>query len=350
MPRITFLIGNGFDRQLGLDTGYDQFLRWYISQPSRSENIKQYKEQMANNPSSPWWSDAEIAIGEHLSVFTSSTIKDYYERIRDFKLELIEYLLAQEKACDYSDVILIGDGFAEFLTDFHKDILLQNKTGNLFSKRENTEYNFINFNYTDTLEQIINITENSRVYGKLYETKLDPSHTVSGRFGTIIAVHGTLKSSIIMGVNDETQLSISADNITPKLKRTVIKSETNAALGRPEELMASYLIGKSDIIAIYGLKLGETDKKWRTALYNWLKEGEHKIVLFGHKRIENANPIIPEDILDFVDEKQTEFLQKLTEGHDQEQFELLRDRILIIDKTQHLNFCLVPKQELAEVM
>ena len=31
---ITFLLGNGFDRALGLETGYSAFYRWYCKQPT----------------------------------------------------------------------------------------------------------------------------------------------------------------------------------------------------------------------------------------------------------------------------------------------------------------------------
>lgn len=349
MPRITFLIGNGFDKQLGLDTGYNQFLEWYINQPSENENLQQYKQELSSNRSSPWWSDAESAMGEHVGGFNSKTIDNYYERVRDFKIKLAEYLRMQEEKCDFSDTSIIGNGFNDFLLHFHEDILLQDKVGNLFSKQNDTEYNFINFNYTRTLDELINSSKSMLDRERLYVTKVNPSSTVYGKYGHTIAIHGSLKTAIIMGVNDESQIKCGEELISYKLKRTLIKPAINSALGRAEDKNAVYLITTSNIIALYGLKLGDTDKKWRDLLGEWLKEKNHRIILFGHETVIDANPVIPEDVLNYVDEKQTAFLKKLYKDIDQEGIEELRDKVLIIPKTSFLDSSLIPKKSLTIV-
>ena len=42
---ITFLIGNGFDRNLGLATSYSEFVDYYKKLPSSTETILKFKER-----------------------------------------------------------------------------------------------------------------------------------------------------------------------------------------------------------------------------------------------------------------------------------------------------------------
>lgn len=337
MSNITFIIGNGFDRQLGLDTGYDQFLSWYIQQLSSSENIKTYKEYLKNNPQSPWWSDAEIAMGAYIKQFTDMTISFYYEQIRDLKLRLAEYLQAQQARCDYSNKAAIASAFAGFVANFHKDILLDRKVSGKFSQRESTNYYFITFNYTSVLNDIISITKTH--LPAIYSTRIAQNFTAIGQIAEVIPVHGTLQSSLIMGVNDESQIQFPGDYLTftPKLKRTIIKPQTNSALGRSEDARAEAIIKNSNVIAIYGLKLGDTDKKWRDYIAEWFRIDSHYITIFDHIKLEGASKLIPEDILDYVEEKQNQFLRHLYPDITEDQIEQIRDRVFVIDRTSYLD-------------
>lgn len=347
MQKITFMIGNGFDMQLGLATGYDQFLKWYVEQPSDNENIGDYKQELRNDRNSLWWYDAEMAMGRHVANFDPKTLDLYYERVRDFKIKLHEYIVEQEEKCDYADTRSIGAKFKNFILNFQRDILLPSKVGDLFSLKQGTVYNFINFNYTRTLNMLISAAKSLQEHGNLYVVANQTNAVVRGVFGAVVAVHGTRDSTIIMGVNDESQLDMAPEYITPKLRRTLIKPETNDALGRREDKGAETLIRDSDIIAIYGLSLGETDVKWKNLLGDWLKYDSHKVVLFGHKGMENANTVIPEDVLDYVEEKQNEFLKRLYPDIGQTEVEELRDRVFIIDKTKLLDSSIVPKKQIA---
>ena len=43
---ITFLLGNGFDMQLGMKTGYRSFLEWYTVQPTTDSDIAEFREYL----------------------------------------------------------------------------------------------------------------------------------------------------------------------------------------------------------------------------------------------------------------------------------------------------------------
>ena len=341
--KVTFLIGNGFDKQLGLETGYDQFLKWYLKQPSENDSITDFKRFLANPPSL-WWADAEKAMGEYLSEFDPRHLEIYYQHIRDYKIKIIEYLLQQETLCDFSNQKEIGAEFRSFLLNYHKEIIL-NKVPSKFSMYNETEYSFINFNYTHTLNNLIEAATASRepIYDKSYSNK-----NYRGVIKHLVSVHGSISSGskgILMGVNDENQLKIDKSFITQKLMRTLIKPETNKALGRSEAQNARSLIKESDILVVYGWSMGDTDKDWRDLVGEWLLEEDHHIVFFGHEKMENVNPLIPEDRLDYIDEKQTEYLNKLYPDTSALDMDELRDSILIIDKTSYLNPGLISPQQ-----
>ena len=38
--QLTFILGNGFDKAIGLETGYRDFYRWYVDQPNESGGCK----------------------------------------------------------------------------------------------------------------------------------------------------------------------------------------------------------------------------------------------------------------------------------------------------------------------
>lgn len=58
MPRIAFLIGNGFDLNIGLATRYDQFCKHYLKEHSEDFLAKSMKTDMK------LWSDLELALGK----------------------------------------------------------------------------------------------------------------------------------------------------------------------------------------------------------------------------------------------------------------------------------------------
>ena len=61
--RVTFLIGNGFDINLGLNTRYKDFIDVY-KKPNENDDvvIKTFKNHLVENKEN--WSDAELAFGK----------------------------------------------------------------------------------------------------------------------------------------------------------------------------------------------------------------------------------------------------------------------------------------------
>ena len=96
---ITFLIGNGFDLNLGLDTSYKSFIKEYTKDIDNTEDdgsaLYYFKKNISRNKE--LWSSAEEAIGQITAKFKSDekNADDFSNCHSNFCQELAEYLANQ---------------------------------------------------------------------------------------------------------------------------------------------------------------------------------------------------------------------------------------------------------------
>ena len=90
---LLFVLGNGFDLQLGLPTSYHDFYQYYVNTPSSSEAIARLKDEISADQQN--WSDLELALGkitaDYSDVDTSCEVYD------DIQIELQRYLVLFRK-------------------------------------------------------------------------------------------------------------------------------------------------------------------------------------------------------------------------------------------------------------
>lgn len=342
---VTFLIGNGFDLQLGLKTSYSDFLEWYLANPSGDVDIANFKAKLASEENHGlWWSDAELGMGEMFGEYTDKNIEKYYKCIRDFKQQLVVYLHLEESKCDYSNEEKIAKSFISFLRTYQTEIMLNQGSRYFQRQGEDTTYSFVNFNYTDTLSKIIQCC--GGLGAKIGEYKYGATF-YSDKIGKIIPVHGELSSSIIMGVNDESQIRSSSGVLSSKAQRTLIKPIVNSELNRLEDTNAEHAIANSNAVVLYGLSMGKTDQKWWYLLREWMiRSTSHKIVWFRKANSDNFDPTMPEDSLDYVDEQKESFLSNIGVSDKHKDYDSIKQRIFIIRNTQKLNFTVVEEKQL----
>lgn len=342
---VTFLIGNGFDIQLGLNTRYSQFLHWYVKTPSADTDIANFKRKLASDHNSRWWSDAEEAMGAMFGEYTNENIEKYYRCIRDFKQQLAVYLRSEQERCDYSNKSEIARKFSSFLQTYQTEIMLNQSAQYFQRKAESATYAFINFNYTNTLTNLIQCCGGPRSVVGRYSYA---GNSYLDYIGTVIPIHGDLSSSIIMGVNDENQIRNSEGVLSPKARRTLIKPAVNKALNREEDAHAERVIETSDAIVLYGLSIGKTDRKWWDLLRDWmLRSPTHRIVWFTKSNQDDLDPMMPEDLLDYVENQREILLSRLRVSKAHKSYDQIKQQIFIIRNTQKLNFNIVKDKELA---
>lgn len=332
---ITFILGNGFDIQLGLKSRYSDFLQEYVEPVlGDSDNIEEFKEYLAQRPNRELWSDAEIAMGMHLGQFSDATIEAYNERVQDFEIHLIDYLRKQQDRCSYSDKKEIAKRFADFLYESFGDAFTRRRDNLDIDKPEHNVFRFISFNYTNLLEQIRKCFDSGIVAARNNQDSV-----YRDVWGQISHVHGMLNEQIIMGVNDESQLDLTGGTtLTEALRWELIKPTLNHDSGSNFDVPAKNAISKSDIIAIYGVSYGNTDKLWWEEVVDWLRQDtEHKLVLFIRDKPGQFNPAIAWTELNYEKSKRMEMLKKLGVEESAPDFEALAERMYIILNTTRLN-------------
>ncbi len=328
MAQITYLVGNGFDLNLGLNTKYSDFIDKYVELPSDNELIEWFKGRIDKDKQQ--WSDAEIAFGSITEEFRSlDNSSESFNRCQiDFCTELANYLKKEQER-------LKPDKIAQQQKHFQKvaDCLVEVACGlkpepqkevqeRLQSVGDGYKLDFMVFNYTSTLEMIlqplrtmlgIRVYNNSRYSNELHR---------------IVHVHGTVEEDMILGVNDISQIKapeiFDEDGIDLS---AMIKEETNALCERNREREAISLIEKSDIIYIYGMSIGETDRRWWERIIHQMMKKPHLCVIIGaYDAPDNSLVITP--YIKYKKRKQEEFLS-FEETLSDEQKEELAQRIYI---------------------
>lgn len=266
---ITFLIGNGFDVNLGLKTKYNEFIEMYKEIPTKSKVVQEFKQHIDSNKE--LWEDAELAFGQCTSNYSGSeAAMEVLTCHEDFCTELAQYLQNEEEK-----FALVYD--EEFIKKETISALRNLKKGFRTEEAEEIQnyintftsgliYNFITYNYTKTLDKCIDCI-------KTDVKNLGNKGNNPNKIGVVKHVHGTTEEDMIFGLNDETQIAnieIFKD-AEPEILSQIVKIKANKMYRRKTDAITNDLLLNSHIIYIYGMSLGETDKLWWERICTILK-------------------------------------------------------------------------------
>ena len=296
MRYILFLIGNGFDLNLGLKTKFSDVVKKYleIHEDSDDHNIIAFKKELNNNYRN--WSDFEKAMGEYAKIFTTINKEDFTFQIDSFRDVLKRMFSDEETRIDYignKEQIFSVFGncvprFYEYLSESSKQMMASVISPS--NKNSSFQYDFITFNYTNVLDNCINLIKSNKINLRKFTNQM-AQQTVSDAFGEVLHIHGTLQKDLILGVDNVTQI-MNQDFQKDVKMHWMIKPYVNKELGDYNDTRAKQLINKSDIICIFGMSIGETDKSWWNCIFKWLTSDiSHNLVLFYYdKEIDETNP------------------------------------------------------------
>jgi len=262
---ITFLIGNGFDLNIGLATTYSAFLKEYTKLfDADSDLLKYFKQKILKD--TKIWSNAELAFGTATEQFLEDgyTAGDFCVCHEDFCVKLAEYLLGQEKRLNYtalSDALVSGfvKGIQSYKSSFREaEVGAITNAENTFSG--GFTFNFISFNYTAVLDQCLAAARKKA--GVLGKRRI--SNYPDNQFGKVLHVHGTVHRDMVLGVNDVGQIAAPKlfEGYDEEYINELIKQKTNEINEENSDSKAFDLLKTSDLIYIYGMSTGETDKLW----------------------------------------------------------------------------------------
>ncbi len=264
---ITFIIGNGFDLNLGLPTDYNHFYRYYSEQPNSSENIKKLKENI-NQYKDKEWKDLELGLGKFTSQVASED--EFAQDYVDLQGSLSKYLKSVDSLLSQSNEELKKQLFNDFIYPEHylnakgKDQIasFKNTDGNLSS----WNLNIINFNYTHTIENILQLKVGD---------KIGQERNIPIIYRGVQHIHRTLNDNgIWIGVNDESQIGNAAFREALRIKYLLIKPFIISESGNKEEIICEGIIADSNLICVFGSSLGDTDEYWVEKLTNRLITSE----------------------------------------------------------------------------
>ena len=279
---ITFFIGNGFDLNLGLKTSYKDFYLYFKQKYPENIIAKEINIEDA------LWADLELAIGEFVSACKS---EEEYDSLLNAKEEmdlcLINYLRIENDKFSIIDADKLSTNFKNSLLNINQDFNPLNikQFEQSLKIPEPNHYIFINFNYTDTVDRIINCV-NTKF--KPFNVRKISNFHYNDVLQTPLHIHGTLNGNMVLAVNDRTQIKTDLDLPTYKINY-LIKSSLNDELGLDNNNRLSSIILNSKYICIFGMSIGQTDKKWWSQVLKWLLNGKDKKLIYYAKNSQTTN-------------------------------------------------------------
>lgn len=277
--QTVFLIGNGFDVNLGLKTRYAEFYDYYLNVHADSENIKNLKLHLTENKSE-FWSDLEVALGKYTAEFSSfEQMEEVYDDINNEMQKYISNIENMPLPKDI-DVDLFKSNISSpesFLSPADRN-LIKSMYNNFL--RTNHFIDIVNFNYTSSIDKILeydnqNLTIASAIYNNSFKTIVSSA----------IHIHGTINDPIL-GVDNASQIFNEELIKSGDVIGYLVKPLINTTLGSLVDAKAKKTIINADLICIYGMSLGETDATWWKLVGDKLQKGTI-VILYVYDAVAN---------------------------------------------------------------
>ena len=305
---IVFLIGNGFDINLGMKTSYANFYDWYLKESvPESDNIERLKKNIAVYKDRNLWADLEEGIGKYVAnVKTIEELREIYFNLND---KLKEYLQKQELSNKYIN--------ADCAARLRKDLMNPHEYFKPRFRQQIEEFmnpevvindtvHIISFNYTDTIERIL---FNDKIK---FPIDLGVKNSRGSRriLYSVNHIHGTLEDTeLILGVNDISQVLNEKFSTDASALAMLVKPETTMNRGDLIDDKCEKLLRQADMFCLFGLSLGVTDNKWWRILTERFLGSDAHIIYFGHT---NKELIHSHDIWDMENDYRKMLLEKFS--------------------------------------
>lgn len=302
---VTFLIGNGFDLNLGMKTRYTDMYDSYIKSKSKSTVIDKFKKDLQKEEHNHYenWSDFEMGMARYAQNFTDEN--EFIECIWDFKAHMVDCLKKEDTAIINkinSSPNTALTGLIKTLQTFHRGSTrnITYEIEDIIYKNKYCPCSFITFNYTKVLDRILNMTPEH----------FDMGDVIFDVDRHIIHVHGSVDYDVVLGVDNKSQISNNF-RLTRNTELAFIKPEFNKVFDYRRVDKAIDMINKSSVICAFGLSLGESDKTWIDVLKEWLLTNDnHHLIYYVYD--ENEIPLYNYDMkIQYEEALKNEFFKKL---------------------------------------
>ncbi len=282
---ITFLIGNGFDINVGLDTRYTDFYGYYIKNNKDDMLAKEIRSDYDN------WADLEFALGQYTQKVNKEDEDGFWYSEGALERQLGAYLSEQMSKVKFDETKdkEIAYKIQESLEKFYKSFSETNKIklkDTLESTSNNIVYSFISFNYTDILDKCLEAVKG--IHFPYIGAHRDCNNVeYNHMLGEVLHIHGEVGDEMVLGVNDESQIANTEFRKDELSRQALIKKETNKRYGNIKFEKACHMIDNSIIICIFGMSIGKTDKIWWQYIAEWLRGNQdRKLVIYDKENDE----------------------------------------------------------------
>lgn len=338
---VTYLIGNGFDVNLGLSTKYTDYYDEYrntflkMDLSPNSEVIRGFWSGLDNNYAD--WADFEYALAKHLEG-NETTVKAI---LSDFTIKFSQYLKRITQSADCTDDVV--EYFIDFLMNGYTHLVRRDKPivePYRIGTRNDFVINFVNLNYTDSVERIIRRYKTK--HQSLIINKFNANNTqYSARLvEKVIHPHGSLENGdcVIIGIDSLEQFKSELLKNNIEAEKYCVKRMMNIKGGYEDrEKSFETIIEKSDIIYTYGISFGITDKSRWKVITDWLVESEkHILVAYVYDTgfANHTNAYLP-NLLDFIDGHKINIMRRI--GINDSEFDKYMNQIFVINSGDVLN-------------
>jgi len=274
---ILYILGNGFDLSLGLETSYKSFLEYYCY-PLKPTKDSQYVQNFKNHV---WkdldtWADLESILGQWMDGTINE--KEAVEVHDNLIKEMSVYMKREQERLSFDEKI--NESLVNSLINISQSISYDKDRDALQlyingRRRKTNSIKTITLNYTDTFERLVFPSGEQTI-----ERKFDDLQYVIER---PIHIHGTVDKGMILGVNDKSQIKDNKIADKEAIRNRYIKPIVINEVSRNNvEFEVDKAIRSADIICIYGASYGKTDKRiWEKVIAGTISLGK-KLILFHY--------------------------------------------------------------------
>jgi hypothetical protein len=279
---IVFLIGNGFDLNLGMKTSYRDFYNYYQDLPTTNDSntVKSFKEALRRD-GLELWSDLELALGVYLGQLNAKEAVELHDHLINY---LSQYIALEEAECPVDEKQ--KNVFWQYLRSPHGDGRLlpveADEISTYYSRwdRKHWDIKIITFNYTRSIEKITGSIDKSIQIGTRSVQGYTPlTISLSG----IEHIHGFSDERMTLGVNDISQMANDKLRLEMDVITRYIKSDHNRICYLGHDEKCQQWLHDAHHVCLFGLSFGETDKKWWVQVGATLCKG-CKVILFAHSK------------------------------------------------------------------
>ena len=320
---ILYIVGNGLDIQYGLKTKYSDFYEYQLPIYKEKSITENYYNIIYDNilldQGDNWenWSDLELALGE-LTKNPEVNEEEFMNALDDVNLDLNTYLQIEQEKFDLTGKSIDIQKNLKSMFSQIPDALKERVLEYIQSFSIVTDYiTILTLNYTSILDQLI-----EKEKGEKY--KSFRNHDYGCFIKNVEHAHGTLDFSLILGVNDESQLN---KEYKRSNKKSLIKEELQAQVRDNRHFKNLKLVDWADLIIIFGTSIGATDGYlWKEIADNSIKKNM-PIIIHCYKENFDSIKKLPRQLGSLYESIEDNFIEK-SGIEDETKIKILKNNII----------------------